>query len=338
MHCSYHIHIQSFRSEIYSGCSGFGMLHAMPHDARSVSQGSWHAAARHGARPRPPRCGLSPDQFSKTSPVRSDLVLWVCSRIFKGCQGISYLIQGSGRLGTWGPAEAARHERFVERFVLEWYMAQWNCSHHPCYSYEIGILLYTYIYIYIYIHTYIYTHIYIYIYIYIYLYTSVYYYDVAVLQKWNLPIQASSCRAKRWKWPALTLSWTCPELVPWQGTDSLELPNGFRLPWFCHDFAMMFHFNSYIFHGFPLYWRPLWTDSSSKSMLITMAVGISFILVLTTLQMDKRSGSTAVHMSITSSIFNIDYSECRHCSHSYAILESVDSPSITMGTCWVFPF
>jgi hypothetical protein len=65
---------------------------------------------------------------------------------------------------------------------------------------------------------------------------------------------------------------------------------------------------------------------------------------LTTLQMgasdslNKRSGSTAVHMSITSSIFNIDYSECRHCSHSYAILESVDSPSITMGTCWVFPF
>ena len=198
------------------------------------------------------------------------------------------------------------------------------------------ITVHTYIYIYIYIYTHIYIH--IYIYIYIYLYTSVYYYDVAVLQKWNLPIQASSCRAKRWKWPALTLSWTCPELVPWQGTDSLELPNGFRLPWFCHDFAMMFHFNSYIFHGFPLYWRPLWTDSSSKSMLITMAVGISFILVLTTLQMDKRSGSTAVHMSITSSIFNIDYSECRHCSHSYAILESVDSPSITMGTCWVFPF
>ena len=182
-------------------------------------------------------------------------------------------------------------------------------------------------------------------------YFCIYYYDVAVLHKWNLPILASSCRAKRWKWPALTLSWTCPELVPWQGTDSLELPNGFRLPWFCHDFATILpwcfisiHTFSIIFHGFPLYWRPLWTDSSSKSMLVTMAVGISIILVLTTLQMgasdslNKRSGSTAVHMSITSSIFNIDYSECRHCSHSYAILESVDSPSITMGTCWVFPF
>ena len=132
--------------------------------------------------------------------------------------------------------------------------------------------------------------------------------------------------------------WRCRGHVPsWFPGRELTASN-FQTVSDCHDFAMMFHFNSYIFHGFPLYWRPLWTDSSSKSMLITMAVGISFILVLTTLQMDKRSGSTAAHMSITSSIFNIDYSECRHCSHSYAILESVDSPSITMGTCWVFPF
>lgn len=137
----------------------------------------------------------------------------------------------------------------------------------------------------------------------------------------------------------------------WQPRTSKRFPIAMILPWFCHDFATILpwcfisiHTFSIIFHGFPLYWRPLWTDSSSKSMLVTMAVGISIILVLTTLQMgasdslNKRSGSTAVHMSITSSIFNIDYSECRHCSHSYAILESVDSPSITMGTCWVFPF
>ena len=124
----------------------------------------------------------------------------------------------------------------------------------------------------------------------------------------------------------------------WEPRTSKRFPIAMILPWFCHD--------SFQFIHFPWFSIILETtmDRFLKSMLVTMAVGISIILVLTTLQMgasdslNKRLGSTAVHMSITSSIFNIVYSECRHCCHSYAILESVDSPSITMGTCWVFPF
>ena len=144
---------------------------------------------------------------------------------------------------------------------------------------------------------------------------------------------ASSCRAKRWKWPALTLSWTCPELVSWQGTDELTAWN-FQTVSDCHDVSFHFiHFPWFFIDlfDFHLYWRPLWIDSS-KSMLVAMPVGISTILVLTTLQdsLNKRQGSTAVHPSITSPIF----SEYRHCSHSYAILDSVytvDSPSVTIS-------
>ena len=128
-----HITFISNRSEIYSG---FG-VHAMHVRRALFSQGSWHAAAQHGARPQPPRCGLSPDTSTKTTktPVCSSSRSVQGSATFRHCQEISYLIQGLGRLGTWGPAEETLHERFIERFVLECYMAQWNYSHHPCYSY-----------------------------------------------------------------------------------------------------------------------------------------------------------------------------------------------------------
>ena len=98
---SYYIHIQSYRSEIDGE---FGM-HAMPHARVSVcSRGSWHAAARHGARPRPPQCGLSPDQnlTSSFTSFWSKLILRFSMTPFDSFIGISYFCSRIGSIRHLG--------------------------------------------------------------------------------------------------------------------------------------------------------------------------------------------------------------------------------------------